>query len=79
MRAIEISSRTDKKGHLKIDYNLHKSERDVRVLILLEDDLSEQEEETLWMSSISANPAFDFLKDSSENIYSLKDGVAFDD
>jgi hypothetical protein len=38
MRAIEITSKTDKAGHLKIDYQLNKSERNVRVLISLEDD-----------------------------------------
>ena len=53
MRAIEINSKTDKFGHLKIDYPLDKSERKVRVLILVEDDSSEIEEEKLWMNSIS--------------------------
>jgi hypothetical protein len=46
MKAVEISSKTDKKGYLKIDYKLNKSERNVRVLILLDDDNSLQEEET---------------------------------
>jgi len=79
MKAIEISSKTDKRGHLKIDYKLDKSEKYVRVLILFDDDNSEQEDETLWMNSISKNPAFDFLNDSSENIYSLKDGEPLND
>ena len=79
MRAIEINSKTDKTGHLKIDYKLGKSERNVRVLILLEDYTSELEEEKLWMNSISKNAAFDFLSDPVEDIYSLKDGVPFND
>lgn len=74
MRAIEINSKTDKFGHLKIDYKLNQSERNVRVLILLEDDSYEQEEEKLWMNSISKNPSFDFLNEPAEDIYSLKDG-----
>jgi len=79
MKAIEINSKTDKTGHLKIDCKLDKSESNVRVLILMDDDISEIEEEKLWVNSISKNPAFDFLSDSDEDIYSLKDGVPFND
>ena len=77
MKAIEIKSKTDKSGHLKIDYKLNKSNSDVRVLILINDDITEHDEENLWLNSISTNPAFDFLRDSSEDIYSLKDGEPF--
>jgi hypothetical protein len=77
MKAIEINSKTDKAGHLKIDYKLNKSESNVRVLILFEEDSSELEEEKLWLNSISKNPAFDFLNDPMEDIYSLKDGEPF--
>lgn len=80
MKAIEINSKTDRKGHLKIDYQLDKSNSDVRVLILLEDDdKNELDEEKLWMKSISKNPAFEFLHDESEDIYSLNDGEPFND
>lgn len=79
MKAIEIKSRTDKTGHLKINYKLDKSESNVRILILLDEDSSDQEEEKLWMNSISKNPAFDFLNDPMEDIYSLKDGEPFND
>ncbi|HNW50433.1 MAG TPA: hypothetical protein PKH79_05080 [Prolixibacteraceae bacterium] len=70
MRAIEIKSKTDKTGHLKLNYNLNKSEKNVRVLILLDDDYYEQEEEKMWMDAISKNPAFDFLNDPAEDVYS---------
>jgi hypothetical protein len=73
MKAIEITSKTDKFGHLKIDYQINKPERNVRVLILLEDEY-EQEEEKLWMNSISKNHSFDFLNEPAEDVYSLKDG-----
>ena len=79
MRAIEINSKTDKFGHLKIDYPLDKSERKVRVLILVEDDSSEIEEEKLWMNSILKNPAFDFLSEPEEDVYLPTDGEPFDD
>ena len=79
MKAIEITSKTDKTGHLKINYKLNRSDSNVRVLILFDEDSSETDEEDIWMSSISRNPAFDFLKDSSEDVYSLKDGEPFND
>ena len=78
MKAIEIKSKTDKSGRLRINYKLNKSESDVRVLILMDDD-NEDDEEKLWMQSIARNPAFDFLKEPSEDIYSLKDGEPFHD
>ncbi len=77
MKAIEINSKTDKFGHLKIDYNLDISEKKVRILILLDEENSENQEEKLWMRSISKNPAFDFLNDPAEDIYSLNDGEPF--
>lgn len=36
----------------------------------------EVDEETLWLKSISNNPAFDFLKDNDEDIYTIHDGEA---
>ncbi len=79
MRAIEINSKTDKFGHLNIDYKLNKSDIKVRVLILVDDDNSEIEDEKLWLSSISKNPVFDFLREPEEDIYSQKDGEPFND
>ena len=73
MKAIELISKTDQQGHLKIDYHLDKKESDVRVIILY-DDHNEIEEETLWLKSISKNPAFDYLREPTENIYTLSDG-----
>lgn len=70
MRAIEINSKTDSKGDLKIDFHLGKVENKVRVLILLDDA---EDDERMWIDAITQNPAFDFLKDEEE-IYSLRDG-----
>jgi len=74
MKAIEIHSKTDKMGHLKIDYKLNRSEKDVRIIILLDEENSQVEEDKLWMESISKNPAFDFLNEPEEDIYSKNDG-----
>lgn len=79
MKAIELNSKTDKNGHLKIDYLLDKTESNVRILILFDDDTSEQDDEKTWIQSISKNPSFDFLHNKSEDIYSLKDGEPFND
>jgi len=78
MKTIEINSRTDQLGHLKIDYPVNKSNKKVRVLIFLDDDVSDYEEE-LWMKSISNNPAFEYLNNSSEDVYTLNDGEPLDD
>ncbi|MDO9613512.1 MAG: hypothetical protein Q7J86_03185 [Bacteroidota bacterium] len=43
------------------------------------ENISEIEEEKLWMNSISRNPAFDFLSEPSEDIYTPKDGEPFND
>ena len=79
MKAIEITTKTDKSGHLKINYPMNKRDSNVRVIILVDEKNDEVDEEMLWLNSISSNPAFDFLKDSNENIYSLSDGEPFND
>jgi len=79
MRAIEINSKTDQTGRLKFDYQIGKSEKSVRILILLEDDAYQQEEEKLWMDSLTKNPAFNFLNEPEEDVYSIKDGEPVND
>ena len=74
MKAIEIRSKTDGHGNLRIDYPLNKKDSNVRVIILLDDDYINPHDEKFWLKSISKNPAFDFLNDPAEDIYSIKDG-----
>lgn len=73
MKAIEIKSKTNSKGHLKLDLDLKEAGKNVKILILMEEDLNEEME---WLKMISEDPAFDFLKDTEEDIYSLYDGKA---
>ena len=68
MKAIEIKSKTNKKGELNIHYELGKSEENVRVLILIEDSPNIDEEKE-WIEFVSKNPAFPFLKDECEDIH----------
>ena len=79
MQAIEINSKTDRNGHLQISYKLNKSNSNVRVLILIDDVNQEQDQEELWLNSISGNPAFDFLNAPDENIYDVTDGKPIND
>ena len=79
MRAIEINAKTDNHGHLKLNYPLQKNDQKVRVIILIDDNADVDEDEKLWLNVASSSPAFDFLKDPEENIYSIKDGEPFND
>nr|NQU89633.1 hypothetical protein [Bacteroidota bacterium] len=78
MKAIELKSKTDHVGHLKIDFKLDKKSSNVRIIILY-DESNENKDEKLWMKSISSNPAFDFLNDPSEDVYSITDGEPLND
>jgi hypothetical protein len=49
----------------------------VRVIVLFPDDT--EIDETEWLYAAATNPAFDFLKDSAEDIYTIQDGEPFDD
>jgi hypothetical protein len=46
---------------------------------LVEDDHHEEISEQDWLHSASVNPAFDFLNDPDEDIYTLADGKPFHD
>lgn len=77
MRAIETTGRIEKTGLLKLDMPIaiNKKQR-VKVIILYTENKKDEMEidEQLWLSTISNNQVFDFLKDSKEDIYSLADG-----
>ncbi|MCH7396980.1 hypothetical protein MM213_17830 [Belliella sp. R4-6] len=71
MKAIEIKSKTNKKGHLKLDLGLKEADKNVKVLILMEEELNDEND---WLKVVSNNPAFDFLKEEEEDIYTIEDG-----
>ena len=75
MKAIEKNFKTDSKGNLKLDIPLTTKERNVRVIILLDEE--DDNEEKIWLEAVSNNPAFEFLKDTSEDIYTLESGKQF--
>ncbi len=75
MKAIEIKTRTNKEGRLSLDFQLNQPDKKVRLLILLENDEETQEE--AWLKAVSSNPAFDFLKEADEDLYTVNDGEAW--
>jgi hypothetical protein len=77
-RAIEMTGTVDAHRHLVLDDALPiKGPRKVRVIILLpeEEDINESE----WLRAAPENPAFAFLEDPEEDIYSMTDGKPFKD
>jgi hypothetical protein len=53
----------------------------VRVLILLDDapiGSAPDPDELAWLRAASGSPAFDFLRDPREDIYTAEDGEPFD-
>jgi hypothetical protein len=78
MKAIETTGLVDEQSHLVLDGPLPiAGPGRVRVIILVpeEADISELE----WLKAAVTNPAFDFLKEPEEDIYTLADGKPFHD
>jgi len=78
MRALEVTGMVDEQGQLHLDEPLRVTGPGrVRVILLFPDaeDINESE----WLSAASRNPAFDFLKEPEEDIYTLADGRPFHD
>ncbi len=77
MKAIATTGTVDDQRQLHLDEPLPiVGPSRVRVIILFsEDDIDERE----WLLAAVSNPAFDFLKDPAEDIYTLTDGKPFHD
>jgi hypothetical protein len=76
MHAIETTGRIDDRRSLHLDEDLPaESQGRVRVIILFpeSDDPTEQE----WLRATASNPAFDFLNDPEQDIYTREDGKPF--
>ena len=72
MRAIETIGTFENNGLLRLENVGDLNQKTVKVILLFDD--GEDADHSLWLKSLSANPAFDFLKDEKENIYSPNDG-----
>jgi len=77
-RAIETAGIIDANCQLVLDDPIPiAGPKRVRVIILIPDETDIDEGE--WLQAAASNPAFDFLRDSSEDIYTVQDGKPFDD
>lgn len=78
LTAIEMTGTVDQHRHLQLDKPLpFAGPARVKVIVLY--PLTEEIGETEWLSAVARNPAFAYLHDSSEDIYTLADGKPFDD
>lgn len=76
MTAIETTGVVDEQHRLCLDKPLPIAGHSrVRVIVLVPES-SEIEEQT-WLKTAAASPAFDFLKESAEDIYLPNDGRPF--
>jgi hypothetical protein len=76
MNAIETTGVVDAQHQLRLDKPLPiAGQSRVRVIVLVpeEADISE----SAWMKSAATSPAFDFLRDAAEDIYTAADGKPF--
>ncbi|MBM4276966.1 MAG: hypothetical protein FJ130_03660 [Deltaproteobacteria bacterium] len=77
-KAIEAAGTIDAERKLVLDEPLPIiGPMRVRVIILLPEDTEVGEKE--WLQAASTNPAFNFLKEPEEDIYTLEDGRPFYD
>jgi len=75
-KAIETTGRLDDQRHITLDEPLPEIYAEqVKVIVLIpeEDAISEG----AWLRAAAKNPAFAFLHEAEEDIYSLEDGKAF--
>ena len=78
MTAIETTGSVDAQHQLRLDEPLPiAGPSRVRVIILVP-EVGEVDENT-WAKATAASPAFDFLKEAAEDIYTSADGRPFHD
>ncbi len=78
-KAIETTGTVDEQHQLHVDTPLPiAGPSRVRVIVLWADDTEEGDEKE-WLKAAATNPAFEFLKEPGQDIYTLKDGKPFHD
>ena len=78
VQALETTGNIDVGGELHLDEPVNSLPAGRVRVILLRPDRSEREDEE-WLQAAATNPAFDFLKDPEEDIYTAADGMPFRD
>lgn len=78
LKAIEVEGTIDEQRRLQLDEPLPiVGPSRVRVIILISDETAIDEKE--WLQAAASNPAFGYLKEPEEDIYTLADGKPFHD
>ncbi len=78
MQAIETVGYIDSQRHLHVENALPvKGPGRVKVIVLLPED--QESDDLRWLAAAAQNPAFEFLKDPAEDIYTPDDGKPFSD
>lgn len=76
MTAIEMTGTIDENHQLKLDGVLPiAGPRRVRVIVLSPlTEIADDWNETEWLKASMSNPAFEYLRDPEEDIYTIHDG-----
>jgi len=70
IRAIETTGMIDEKSQLRLDAPLPLvGPSRVRVIVLITEEETKEISESEWLYGAATNPAFDFLRESEEDIY----------
>lgn len=78
LKAIEVNGTIDEHKRLHLDAPLpFAGPSRVRIIILIPEQGGIDEEE--WLQAAATSPAFDFLRESGEDLYTLADGKPFHD
>lgn len=78
LRAVEVTGTVDEQRRLHLDEPLPvNGPGRVRVIVLIPEEANVEERE--WLRAAAGNPAFGFLEDEEEDIYTLTDGRPFID
>jgi hypothetical protein len=78
LKALEVTGTIDEQRQLLLDEPLPiVGPSRVRVIILIPDEADIDEKD--WLQAAASNPAFDFLKEPEEDIYTLAEGKPFYD
>jgi hypothetical protein len=76
LTAIEMTGTVDEHHQLRLDGVLPiPSPTRVRVIVLY--PLTEDWNETKWLQAAARNSAFEYLKDTAEDVYTVTDGEPF--
>jgi len=81
IKEIELTGHIDENHHLIVNQSLPIAPGDVKIIVFPGNEITEEDDISTinLLRTAQAGGSFDFLNDPDEDIYSLEDGVPFDD